>query len=583
MRNRAVTKLASPALPPGPLARTPAEHIRWGTRVERRNRTAPPISVAPFTSFPHRNDASEQLSYTARVSWKPEVEGIEERRRRALEHGGPEAVAKQHAKQRLTVRERIEGLVDAESFREQGPIAGHSEIDDDGNLTAFAPANYVLGIGRVDGRPCVIGGEDFTQRGGSPSPAGLRKSVFAEDLAIQYRLPLVRFLEGAGGSVTGPAGKRVRGGDPVYSTHRFISLGRALGSVPVVSAALGAVAGFPAARLVASHFSVMTAESSQVMIGGPALVERALGKSLSKEELGGAAVHLRSGVVDNVAADEAEAFALVRRFLAYLPPNVWEVPPRTPTEDDPARREEELLSIIPRERRKVYDGRRLAELVVDRGSFFEMGARFGRSQITALARLNGHPVGIWANDCRFYAGAMTADGAQKVRRFAELCDTFHLPVIALVDEPGFMIGPDAERTATIRHGTRALLAVVQSSIPWASVIVRKAYGVAAAAHFGPDAYVLAWPSAERGALPVEGGVAVAFRREIAEAPDPDAKRAELEAAMAGRRDPYAAAENFAVHDVIDPRDTRRALCDWLEWVTPGLRQQLGPRQYTARP
>ncbi|MEN8161104.1 MAG: carboxyl transferase domain-containing protein [Myxococcota bacterium] len=531
------------------------------------------------------------------MSWKPEVEGIEARRRQALEMGGSDAVTKQHEKGRLTVRERIERFVDAGSFYEQGPIAGHGERDEDGRLKRFTGANYVLGLARVDGRPCVVGGEDFTQRGGSPTPAGLRKSVYSETLAVQRRLPLIRFLEGGGGSVTGSGGKKggappapqaggtpaPRLGDPVFTPPRFRSIMQAMATAPVASAALGAVAGFPAARLVASHFSVMTRDTSQVLIGGPALVERALGEKRTKDELGGAKVHLRSGVVDNVADDEADALAQIRRFLSYLPTNVWELPPVVSCEDDPERREEGLLSIIPRERRKVYDTRRLVAAVVDTGSFFEMGASFGRAQVVGLARLAGRPVGVWANDSRFYAGAMTANGAQKVRRFVDLCDTFHLPVVAFVDEPGFMIGSESERAGTIRHGAAALFAVQQASVPFASVIVRKAYGVAAAAHFGPEGTVFAWPSAESGALPIEGGVAVAFRRELEAAEDPVALRRELEERLAGGRDPFPRAEGFSVHDLLDPRETRPALCRWLEWSAPLLETLRGPRAYGIRP
>jgi acetyl-CoA carboxylase carboxyltransferase component len=518
------------------------------------------------------------------MSWKSEIDGIEERRRRAAELGGDEAVTAQHGRDRLTVRERIDRLLDPGSFREQGPIAGHSETDENGALRSFTPANYVLGLGKVDGRPCVVGGEDFTQRGGSPSTAGLRKSVFAETLAVRYRLPLVRFLEGGGGSVTGSAGKGSRpAGEPVFSPPRFRSIMEAMATAPVVSAALGAVAGFPAARLAASHFSVMTRHTAQVLVGGPALVERALGEQLTKEELGGAKVHMRSGVVDNIAEDEEDAFRLVRRFLSYLPTHVWQLPPESDSGDPPDRAEEALLEIIPRDRRKIYDARRLVRLVVDRESFFELTPHFGRSQITGLARLAGRAVGVMANDTRFYAGAMTAHGAPMVRRFAHLCDAFPLPIVSFVDEPGFMIGLDAERTATIRHGAAALFAVQQSSVPWASVIVRKAYGVAAATHFGPEGLVLSWPSAEGGALPIEGGVAVAFRREIAAASDPVALRTELEEQFAARRTPFPRAESFSVNDLIDPRETRRTLCDWLEWTKPLLGQQLGPRSYTFRP
>ena len=307
----------------------------------------------------------------------------------------------------------------------------------------------------------------------------------------------------------------------------------------------------------------MTRRTAQVLIGGPALVERALGEKKTKAELGGFRVHTRSGVVDNLAEDEEDAFRQIRSFLSYLPTNVWELPPAHEPHDDPERTEETLLGIIPRDRRKPYDMRHLLELVVDRESFFEVARLCGPSQITGLARLRGRPVGVLANDPHFYAGAMSADGAQKVRRLVDLCDTFHLPIVSFVDEPGFMIGSLAERAATIRHGTAALFAVHQSTVPWASVLVRKAYGVAAAAHFGPGGFVVAWPSVESGALPVEGGVAVAYRREIEAAPDPEARRRELEEALAARRSPFPRAESFGVHDLIDPRHTRPTLCDWI--------------------
>ncbi len=518
------------------------------------------------------------------MSWKPEVDGIERRRRLASRLGGEEAVAKQHALGRLTIRERIDALVDAGSFREQGGIAGEPEYGENGELVDFTPANYVLGIAKLDGRPCVVGGEDFTQRGGSPSPSGLRKSVYAEELACRFKLPLIRFLQGAGGSVTGPHGKSHRPAcDPVYAPHRFQSIMQAMGSVPVVSAAVGAVAGFPAARLVASHFSVMTRHTAQIMVAGPAVVERALGETHSKEELGGARVHSRSGVIDNVVEDEQAVVASIRRFLGYLPTHVWERAPRAESTDDRDRAEEELLSIIPRDRRQIYEMRRLIALVVDRDSFFEIAPDYGRGQITGLARMDGQPVGILANDTKYYAGAMTAHGSRKLRRFVDLCDTFHLPVVSFVDEPGFMLGSESEKAGTIRFGTEAMFAVVQATVPWVSVIVRKTYGVAAAAHFGPNAYTLEWPSAEAGALPLEGGVAVAFGREIAAAPDPEARRRELEAAFAAARSPFARAEGFGVNDLIDPRQTRPALCDWIDWIQPTLAQHLGPKSYSIRP
>jgi acetyl-CoA carboxylase carboxyltransferase component len=512
------------------------------------------------------------------MSWKPEVDEIEVRREAAKAMGGPDAVERQHARGRLTIRERLDALVDPDSLEEQGPIAGEAERDEDGHVTAFHPANYLLGLATIDGRPIVVGGEDFTQRGGSPSPAGLRRSVYAETLAIDLRVPLVRFLEGGGGSVAGSGGKAARprmAGSPVYEVSRFLSIAQVMKIVPVASAAVGAVAGFPAARLAASHFSVMTRDTAQVLIGGPALVERALGEKLTKQELGGAKVHTRSGVVDNVAKDERDAIAQMKRFLSYLPTNVLSLPPcKDNPDDDPERRADELLEIIPRDRRKVYPMRKIIKAIFDRDSFFEITKGYGRGQITGLAHLAGRPVGVVANDPHFYAGSMDAEGALKLRRFVEFCDTFHLPIVSLVDEPGFMIGSASERAGTMRFGVEAIASVVTSRVPWCSVMVRKAYGVAAAAHFGPKGLVLAWPSAESGALPIEGGVAVAFRREIEAADDPDARRAELEETFAARRSPFPRAESFSVHDLIDPRETRGRLCRWLDHAWPLLREQV---------
>jgi acetyl-CoA carboxylase carboxyltransferase component len=327
----------------------------------------------------------------------------------------------------------------------------------------------------------------------------------------------------------------------------------------------------------------MTRETAQVMVAGPAVVERALGEKRTKEELGGAHVHATSGVVDNICADEADVLAHIRCFLSYLPGNVWQAPPVVDTGDPADRVEEELAGIVPRERRRAFDARRMISLIVDRDSFYEMTRSYGPSQITGLARLAGRSIGVLANDDHYQAGAMTAEGAQKVRRFVDLCDTFSVPIVSFVDEPGFMIGSGAEAAGTIRYGAAAICAVMQSRVPWASVIVRKAYGVAAAAHFGPDGYVLAWPSAETGALPLEGGVAVAFRREIEAAADPDARRRELEEMLAAGRNPFARAEGFGVHDLIDPRQTRPALCEWIRLAEPLAADARGPRDRGWRP
>jgi acetyl-CoA carboxylase carboxyltransferase component len=518
------------------------------------------------------------------MTWQPEVDELMRRRADALRQGGKEGIDRQHAAGRLTIRERIAAVLDYGSFQEHGLATAAPEFDEHGNVTGYTPANYVLGFGTVEGRRVVAGGEDFTLRGGSPNAAGLRKSVYAEQLALQYRVPLVRLLEGGGGSVRGAAPKGgAPAGDPVFTEPRFKVIADALGQVPVVSAALGAVAGFPAGRLVASHFSVMTRHTAQVLVGGPALVERALGVSMTKDELGGAEVHALSGVVDNLADDEFDALTQMRTFLSYLPSNVWQRAPRIACHDDTERREDFLLGIVPRERNMPFDMRRILTAVLDRDSFFEMSRAYGPGQVTGLGRLDGQPVVVLANDCRHYAGAMTAEGAQKWRRMIELADTFHLPVVTFVDEPGFMIGPDAERAGTIRYGMAAVSAAVQSMVPWAVVQVHKGFGVATAAHYAPDAYVLAWPSVESGALPIEGGVAVAYRKEIAAAADPDAKRRELEDRLRAGRTPFGRAESFSVHELIDPRETRALLCRWAGWIQPTLDTLTGPVRFGFRP
>jgi acetyl-CoA carboxylase carboxyltransferase component len=294
-------------------------------------------------------------------------------------------------------------------------------------------------------------------------------------------------------------------------------------------------------------------------------------------------VHGKSGVVDNVAVDEEDALAQIRRFLSYLPPNVWELPPVADCDDPAGREEDALMSVVPRERRRAYKVRKVIGLVVDRDSFFELAAGYGRTQVTGLARVKGHPVGVIANDCMVYGGGMSADGARKIRRFVELCDAFNLPVVSFVDEPGFQIGAEAERAGTIRAGMEAMFAVLQTRVPWLAFVLRRSFGVAQGIHFGPGCTVLAWPSMQSGALPVESGVHLAFGREIAEAADPEGRRRELEEEMFAAQSVYPRAEEFGVHDLIDPRASRPRLCEWIDEIEGQLRQGVGPRAYSMRP
>ena len=318
----------------------------------------------------------------------------------------------------------------------------------------------------------------------------------------------MRLVDGTGGGGSVRTNASLRRSYVPANPDWDVSVGL-LSLVPVVAAALGPVAGLGAARVAASHFSVMVRGSSQLFVAGPPIVARAFGREVEKEELGGSHIHAHgSGAVDNEVESEQEAFDHIRRFLSYLPSSVWEAPPITVPSDDPERREQELISIVPRDRRRVYDARKIVELVMDLGSFFEVGRHFGPSLITGLARLDGMPVGVMANDPAFLAGSIDAAAAEKMTRFVDLCDTFRLPVVNFVDNPGFLVGFDAEAQGTIRKGIRALAAVYQATNPWCSIIVRKAFGVAGAGHSNHtrSSPRYAWPSGEWGSLPIEGGV-----------------------------------------------------------------------------
>jgi acetyl-CoA carboxylase carboxyltransferase component len=499
--------------------------------------------------------------------------------------GGSERVDRQHASGRLTVRERIARLFDDGTFHETGALAGWGTYTD-GELDDFLPANVVVGQGRIDGRRAVVQGDDFTVRGGAADAAIWQKMVYGERMAAELRVPLVRLVDGTGG------GGSVKSLETMGFTYvPFIPgwevAGENLSRVPVVAAALGPVAGLGAARVVASHFSVIVRDTAQLFVAGPPVVAAAMGEAPDKEELGGARAQTRAGAVDNQAADEDDALAQIRRFLSYMPANVWEAPPVAASSDPAGRREEDLLSIVPRERRRPYKARRVLEAVFDRGTVFEVGAPFGRSLITALARLAGRPVGVLCSDPNHYGGGLTADASEKLTRFVDVCDQFRLPVVNFVDQPGFVIGTEAERRGTIRRGTRALVAVYQASVPWVSVLVRKVYGVAGAAHGQAHGLNLryAWPSGDWGSLPIEGGIEAAYRRELEAADDPVALRAEIEARLNAVRSPFRTAERFGVEEIIDPRDTRPLLCDWAERAHEIVRHDLhtGPKARGLRP
>jgi propionyl-CoA carboxylase beta chain len=515
------------------------------------------------------------------VSWQPEIDELEKRKRLAEAMGGPDKLKRQRDAGRLNVRERIAAVADPGSFHEIGQIAGFARYDDEGGIAAFQPSNFLFGRARVDGRPVVLTADDFTVRGGAADAAIHRKLVEAEKLANEYRLPLVRMIEGTGG------GGSVRTLESMAHTYvpelpGWETMVDNLSCVPVVSLGLGPVAGLGAGRMVMSHYSLLVEGVSQMFVAGPPVVA-AVGEMRTKEELGGAAIHAANGAVDDVASSEAHAFALMRSFLSYLPTSVDELAGRVPTGDDPSRRDEGLIDAIPRNPRHLYHVRPIVETVVDRGSFFEIGRNWGKGVVTGFARLDGWPVALLASDPMTLGGLWSAATARKVERFVDLAETFHLPVVHMVDNPGFMIGRRAEEEATIRWGSRALTAIYQASIPWCALILRKAYGMAGSAHANTSRFRwrMAWPSGDWGSLPIEGGLEAAYKGELEKAIDPAAKLAEIKARLDRVRSPIRTAERFGIEEIIDPRDTRAQLCEFAAMAQRALKP--GRRSFGYRP
>lgn len=499
--------------------------------------------------------------------------------------GGVDKVKRQHDQDRLTVRERIDRLTDKGSFHEIGAVSGIGEYDSSGELQKLTPANCVFGRARVDGRTVVVVGDDFTVRGGSADASISAKPLMAEEMAHDFRLPIVRIIEGSGGggsvkTIETKGAANLPGGIGGTRWYRFTT--ENLSRVPVVALGLGSVAGLGAARLAASHYSIMTKKSAMFVAGPP--VVKALGQDLSKEELGGADIQTRAGAVDHAVDTEEEAFACARRFLSYLPSSVYELPPTLPCTDHPERTDEALMNAVPRNRKQVYKMRPIIESVVDKGSFFEVARNFGKPVIVGLARLEGRAVMLLASDSFHYGGSWTADACQKVVRWVDFAETFHLPIVYLMDCPGFMIGLDAEKAGTIRQGVRAMAAVNQTTVPWCTVILRNAFGVAGVVHQPADRFSIryAWPSAYWGSLPLEGGIEAAYRADIDAAEDSPAKLKEIQERLNKLRSPFRSAEKFWVEEIIDPRKTRSLLCEFARLAEP-LRKPGPPESMTIRP
>jgi len=524
------------------------------------------MSTSPAPQHPQRFEPAG--------AWEPELRELALRRQQAMAMGGPQALAKLHAQGRLDARQRIAALLDAGSFQEMGSLAGKGHYNEQGDFVRLDPSNTIVGTGRIAGRKVALSVDDFSIRAGSSEASVADKWIYIERLAHQLQMPLVRLVDSAGGSVKllmQLGGTKI----PGYSSWPANEL---LQTVPVVGVALGSSAGLGAIKVLSSHFSVMVRDQAQVMAAGPHVVRQAYAQDIDKNDLGGHLVHRKSALVHNEAEDEADALAQVKRFLSYLPRSVHHLAPVTVPQDDPWRADDWLKAAIPHDRRKIYDPRKILASVMDTGSLFEIGRYQGGSVITALARLNGIPVGVIANDPKVQGGAMTVQAAYKMERHVKLCSQFGLPVVNFVDQPGNQTGLEAEIAGTLLGAVRVGEALHTCQSPWVSILMRRCFGMAGALHAPKYGEALnlryAWPSARWGSIPIEGGVMAAHKAEIEAAPDPDAKRAELEAFYLNMTSPFRTAEKFGILDIIDPRETRGILCDWVEdaWALVSARR-----------
>lgn len=514
--------------------------------------------------------------------WSAEVAEIERRRQLALAMGGPEKVARQRQDGKLTARERIEAMADAGSFQEIGALAGFASYDESGQATEVLPTNFIAGTARIDGRKIALGVDDFTRRGGAGDAAIHAKQIYLEHYARQMRLPMVRLLDGqsGGGSV-----KMARDAGYTYLPVNpgWDAVVENLSLVPVAAAALGPTVGLGAARFAMSHLGVLVEGLGQVFTAGPPVVLGGTGEKLTKEQLGGADIHRHNGTAERIVPDEATAFAVIRAFLSYLPGSVFELPPMRTSTDPAGRRDESLLSAIPRNKRRPYVIGPIFDAIFDAGSVFTY-AEYGGSTVTVLARLDGHPVGVISGD-PMKGAAMSVQGAQAIGRLVDLCETFHLPIVSLSDQAGVNIGSVAESQATIRAGARAIAAVYQARVPQAEIVMRRVYGVGGAGivnrHRANRCW--AWPSGDWGSLPARGGIEAAFRAEIEASADRGATVERIAAELDALASPFRTAEHFGVQDLIDPRDTRALLCDWVRDAYRLLPELIGRPAFGCRP
>jgi propionyl-CoA carboxylase beta subunit len=493
----------------------------------------------------------------------------------ALAGGGPERVEKQHAAGKLTARERLELLLDPGSFVELDRLV-KSQLDSaDGGKRAAVGDGVVTGTGEIDGRQVCVFAQDFTVLGGSLGAAHASKIVKVMDLALKIGAPIIG-LSDSGGARIQEGVQALAGYADIF--HRNV---RASGVVPQISCIMGPCAGGAVYSPAITDFVFMVEDTSYMFITGPDVIRAVTHEEVTKEELGGASAHARkSGVAHFTASDDASCLADVRRLLGYLPPNNLENPPIAPSDDPPGREVPELESLIPSESNKPYDMSKLVAVVLDRDSFFETQSAFARNIVTGFGRIAGRAVGVVANQPAVLAGVLDIDASVKAARFVRFCDAFNLPLVSFVDVPGFLPGIDQEHDGIILHGAKLLYAFSEATVPKLTVITRKAYGgaydVMSSKHIGADVN-LAFPNAEIAVMGPAGAVNIMHRQEIAQASDPEARRAQLIAEYRAQfASPFKAAELGFLDEVIEPRHVRRRLAECLRLLEN--KRDEGPRR-----
>jgi acetyl-CoA carboxylase carboxyltransferase component len=479
--------------------------------------------------------------------------------------GGQEAIARQHAKGKRTARERIGDLLDPGSFQEVDPFLTHRHTDFGLDEKRCPGDAAVVGMGRVDGRQIAVAAQDFTIIGGSFSEAQAQKVCKVLDLAISSGRPFV-FLNDS-------VGARIQEG--VWSLAGYSELfwrnTQASGVIPQISVMLGPCAGGSVYSPGLTDFVIMTEGISHMFITGPEVIKTVTGEEVDFETLGGSQTHASvSGVAHFVAGDEAEALALTRRLLGYLPANNAELPPRRPPGEPAAGAESALDSLVPLEDAEAYDMRQALTGIFDRDSLFEVHAAFAPNAVVGLARLHGEVVGVVANQPAWLAGVLDIDASDKIARFVRFCDAFNIPLVTFVDCPGFMPGTVQEHGGIIRHGAKIVYAYSEATVPKICVVTRKAYGgayIVLSSKYVRTDLVYAWPTAEIAVLGAEGAVNILYRKRLAQADDPEGVRARFVAEFREKfGSPYAAAASGHVDDLILPSETRARLIAALNFL-----------------